>query len=60
MDVIYLKLKASATYYVSRDRDGEVADWHVVSVPFKLNLHQPFKTPAEKGDFGDPSGHWRQ
>lgn len=57
MNVIYLELEASATYYISWNRDGEVADHHVVSVPFKLNLHQPFKTPAEKGDFGNPSGH---
>lgn len=57
MNVIFLESKASATYYVSPDRDGEVADGHVVSVPFKLNLHQPFKTPAEEGDFGNPSGH---
>lgn len=57
MNVIYLELEASATYYISWNRDGEVADHHVVSVPFKLNLHQPFKTPAEKGDFGNPSGN---
>lgn len=47
----------SATYFVSRDREGEVADYQMVSLPFKVNLHQPFKTPSEEGHVGDPGRH---
>lgn len=39
MDAMYGESKAWATYFVSRDGDGEVADHQVVGLPFKLNLH---------------------
>lgn len=57
MDAIPSVSKALATYYVSRDRDGEVADCHVVSEPLKLDMHQPFKAPPEEGHFGNPCRH---
>lgn len=57
MDTLYLESKALATYYVCWDGDGKVADHQGISLPFKLNLHQPFKTPSEEGHFGNPRGH---
>lgn len=57
MDAMYRESKVLTTYFVSWDRDGEVAGHQAVSLPFKLNLHQPFETPPEEGHVGNPGRH---